>query len=517
MENFDTGYIPSFSWRIINGQSVYEDFIYKGPPVTLYFNAIFMYVLPETGQFFWIRITNYLLFASQVYLIVSAVDNLYDFSKFKVSKWGLMIVGFVVSLLNFSPYPWPTTDGLLFAAMAFWLVSKTDEPKFFRLFAVAFLAVLCALTKQSFYLVPLLFLFWIFMKFNLKTAFVFTIQLLFFVALYLGFILSMTSFDKFIQQTTGETHVMDLFHAGIQNYIFMPVIWFLGLVLSFGLAVLIYLKVKKQKPTAIVPLFKWMAYIIFSIAVALCFVKQIELASRLAFVAAFFALIYSYGFKNKNIPLIAPIIVLLGIAWSCSISLGYQFPIFFATGIVSCFLVLVGKDLKSFSKYYFWIAFPVCLTAFSYNYRPYREASIPNLNYSLETVSPKLQYIKTSKSNFEKYTELKQLIAKYGENFIVAPNIPMANYIFNQQSELPADWLIETEVARSQKMFISLAADKKNYIFLEKSFLNREEFMPAEREKFSSITEFIYENFNCIAQTKHFLVYNALKNNETLP
>ena len=26
-ENFDTGYIPSFSWRIINGQSVYQDFM----------------------------------------------------------------------------------------------------------------------------------------------------------------------------------------------------------------------------------------------------------------------------------------------------------------------------------------------------------------------------------------------------------------------------------------------------------------------------------------------------------
>ena len=105
LENFDTGYIPSFSWRIINGQAVYQDFIYKGPPVSLYFNALFMYVLPENGQFFFIRITVYLLFALQVFLVVSGLDHSYNFSKFRINKCGLMCVGFIVSLLNFSAYP----------------------------------------------------------------------------------------------------------------------------------------------------------------------------------------------------------------------------------------------------------------------------------------------------------------------------------------------------------------------------------------------------------------------------
>lgn len=163
------------------------------------------------------------------------------------------------------------------------------------------------------------------------------------------------------------------------------------------------------------------------------------------------------------------------------------------------------------------MAMPICCIAFSYNLKPYREAEIFSLKYSLESVSPKLKYIKTNKANFEKMTELKNLVAKYGENFIVAPNIPMANYLFNSQSELPADWIIETEVGRRQKLFIRLASDKKNYIFLEKSFLQHEEFMPEKVEDFSSISAFIYKKFNRIGETKYFLIYNALKKNEALP
>ncbi len=517
LENFDTGYIPSFSWRIINGQAVYRDFIYKGPPVTLYFNALIMCCLPESGQFFLIRITSYLLFASQVYLVVAGIDNSYNLSKFRIEKWGLICLGFIISLLNFAAYPWPTTDGLLFAAMAFWLVSKTSEFHWLRFFTIALFCILCALTKQSFYLVPLLFLFWMALKFNLKTAMLFAMQLLFWVILYIGLILSITTFENFIRQTTGETHLQDLYYTGLHNYLFVSIKLFMLMICGFVLVVFIYLKVKNQKSAAILPIFKGMAYLTFAIAIALCFFKEIEIASRVGFVASIFALIYASAFDLKKIKTLAPVLVILGIAWSSSISLGYQFPIFFATGIIATFVVLMGNELKSYSKYYFWIALPVCMIALSYHYKPYREAAIFSLNHSLVTVSPKLKYIKTTKDNFEKYVELKKLIAKYGENFIVAPNMPMANYIFNQQSELPADWLIETEVARSQKMFIRLAADKKNYIFLEKSFLNHEAFMPADRVKHSSITEYIHQHFNCIEETQHFLIYNALKKNETLP
>ena len=517
LENFDTGYIPSFSWRIVNGQSVYQDFIYKGPPVTLYFHALFMKLLPESGQFFWIRILNYLLFASQVYLLVSAFDNIYNLSRYRIEKWGVIAVGFIVSLLNFSPYPWPTTDGLLFAAIAFFLVSRLEKFSFYRLFLIALCSVLAALTKQSFYLVPFFFLFWILVKFNFRTALLFLMLIIFWVIVYFSLVTNITSFDNFIAQTTGETHLHDLFSTGIHNYIFIPITWFVTVSLFLLVFTWIYLKVKGKSIDVSLPFFKWTAIVVFFLAIFFCFSKEFLIASRIAFVAVVIALFYRLEFRLVNLSKVAPIAVTLGIAWSSSISLGYQFPILFASGIILSFLILVGEDLKKYSKYYLWIAVPVCLIAFSYNYRPYRETTIPNLKYSLESVSPKLKYIKTNKSNFEKYSELKKLIEKYGENFIVAPNIPMANYLFSHHSELPADWLIETEVARRQKMFIRLAASKKNFVFLEKSFLQKEECMPEKKENFSSIAAFIYNKFRLIEETNHFLIYNSISKNEKLP
>ncbi len=160
-EFWDTGYITSFSWRIVNGEKVYEDFLYKGPPITLYFHAFFIKFLPEVGQFYWIRVTNYLLFAFQVFFTVKAFDNFYTLGKFNINKWAIMTIGFIISLLNFPPYPWPTTDGLFFASISLFFTSKLKENNIIYLFIIAFFSVLSALAKQSFYLIPLFFIIFI--------------------------------------------------------------------------------------------------------------------------------------------------------------------------------------------------------------------------------------------------------------------------------------------------------------------------------------------------------------------
>lgn len=511
-ENFDTGYIPSFSWRIVNGQSVYEDFIYKGPPLTLYFHAFFMEILPETAQFFIIRILCYATFAFQVYLLVSAFYKLYDLNRF--DKWGLMTVGFIISLLNFSPYPWPTTDGLLFAVIAFWLAAHYNKARFFTLFGIAFFAVLSALTKQSFYLVPAFFGFWILVRYGIKWAAVFSFQVLLLVAVYLVWILSTTDLANYIHQTTGQTPLVYLFYTGFHNYVFLPVTWLMALLFISILLAIVYLRITKQKPVALVPVLKWISIAGFTVACIFCVFGEIRMASRIAFDAAVVAVAFAFFNKNEW-NFIAPILVILGIAWSSSISLGYQYPILFATGILLAFLVSV--EIAVPAKYYSWLALPICAIAFGYNVKPYRDANIFTLRYPLDGVSPKLKFIKTSKDCQEKHLELKALVHQYGKNFIVAPSLPMAHYLFNTQSKLPADWIIETEIDGQQARFIQLAADKNNYVFLEKSFLNHEEFVQDDLSAFSSIGVVIHNKFKKVAETKHFIIYNSLKANESLP
>jgi hypothetical protein len=510
-ENFDTGYIPSFSWRIINGQAVYEDFIYKGPPGTLYFHAMFMKILPETAQFLQIRMLGYLMFAVQVYLLVSAFYKLYELSKF--NRWGVMTVGFVVSLLNFSQFPWPTTDGLLFAVIAFWLVSKYEKPRFFMLFSVACFAMLSALTKQSFYLVPAFFGFWILNRYGWKAAVIFCSQLLLLVAMYVGWILSITDWQNFIHQTTGQTPLIYLYYSGIHNYTFLPISWLAGFLVFLSVAAFLYLRITKQKWRVLPSMLRWIAVAGLAIA-CVCFFFAARLASRIAFDAAVLAAVYAF-FKNLDWKAATPVWVILGIAWSCSISLGYDYPILFATGILLAFLVSVPININP--KYYLWLGLPICLVAFAYNLRPYREANIFSLQYPLDGVSAKLKFIKTNKQYQEKHLELKALVDQYGKNFIVAPSLPMAHYLFNTQSKLPCDWIIETEIDQQHQRILKLAADKNNYVFLEKSFLNHEEYVQDNLAEFSSIGVFIHDKFEKIAETKHFIVYHSLKANERLP
>ncbi|WP_428231683.1 hypothetical protein [Flavobacterium sp.] len=513
LENWDTGYIPSFSWRIINGQNVYQDFIYKGPPVTLYFHALFMKILPQEGQFFFIRIISYLLFSLQVYFIVSGFDAIYNLKKIGINKWGLIIICFIVSMHNFGPFPWPTTDGLLFASIAFWFMSKNTENTNLRLFFVALFSLLSALTKQSFYLIPVLFTIWVFIHYNLKKAILFVLCLALLFASFLYWITSITTMANFLEQITNQTKFSDLIKTGFIYYIkCFRSKWVLLAVLLFPL-LNHYITTRKSPLLKLAYYLKWLTFSFFTASLLYHFFDDQRYASVIFFNCCLVALLYHYIAKKETVAFFAPIIVSLAIAWSTSISLGYHFTILFSTGMIMSFVVLYYEDLKSIlnSKYYFLlIAISVCMVSFISNKTPYRESSITELTYRLDSVSPKLKYIKTDKDTFEHHLELKQLIRKYGSNFIVAPNTPMANYIFNTQSKLPADWIISTEVLNKEDVFIKLASDKKNYIFVERTYIDGENLM-GEVFTYSKITLFIVKNFNRIDQTKHFVVYNSLK------
>lgn len=514
METWDTGYMSSFAWRIVNGQHVYEDFIYKFPPVTIYAHAFFMKILPETGQFFYFRIIAYLSFLLQVYFFVSGTYLIYNIKK--VNKWGLIILCFSISWLNFPPYPWPTTDGLLYASIAFWIVAKNTKVNFAQLFLIAFFSLLSALSKQSFYLIPLLILVWIYLRYNLKASLYYIISLSILIGIFVLLICQITTWQNFKQQLNGTLDLRDLYIVGFHHYVFMQFKFFVALTIIISASLLIYLKKTNQKIGQLTPHLKNIAIAFLLVAIFLFLINKFFAASFLAFDATVIALLYSYFEKKKTISYLFPLVVLIAISWSVSISLGYQTTLLFATGIILTFITLFENEVSINPKKYILIGLPLCLVAFASNKNPYHEDSILELNYSLESISPKLKYIKTKKETFEKHLELKQLIKKYGENYIVAPSMPMANYLFNTQSQLPGDWLLDHEIDGQNERFIKICSNKKNYIFIEKSFVTGEDFKESTI-KASTTAWYIYKKFNKIDATKYFIVYNSIKTNEKLP
>lgn len=512
-ENWDTGYIPSFSWRVLNGQYIYRDFIYKGPPLTIYFQALFMKTLPLEGQFYWIKTVNYLFFALQIFLIVTGFFNIYDNLKDKYNKWFIMSFCYVISLLNFSCYPWPTTDGLLFASIAFFFTTKKNN-HYSSIILISFFSVLSALTKQSFYLIPLFFAMWIFIEHGYKKGLLFLFFSSLQLVIFFIWILSFTTFSNFLKQTTGQTTLLDIWHAGFLNYVwyYNYKIFIYPIILLF--AILFSLLTKKTKKITAQSLLKNVSLIIFFIGIIYCF-NDFLIGTRILLVSCVLSIILKILFEGKKIKEVYTCFMLLGISWSASISLGYPFPILFSTGIILTALYLFDNINKPYLT--ILVCFILSATAISYNFTPYREENILKITDRLDFVSPKLKYIKTSPENFKKLTNLKLLIKKYGSSFIVAPNIPIAHYLFNSKSVMPADWLINTEVNKDAELFINIAADKKNYVFLEKSFLKREDMMTEKKEDFSTIASYIYKNFNKIDESGYFIVYNGIKTYEKIP
>ncbi len=510
-ENWDTGYITSFSWRIVNGLAPYEDFIYKGPPVTLYLHAFWLNILPENGQFYFVRLVNYVMFALQIFFTFGAFDRFFNFQKLKIDKWALMCLAFVVSLLNFPAFPWPTTDGVLFASAALYLASVFSRPTFVHLFFIAICCMLSALTKQSFYLVPVLFLFLIFVRNGLRQCIVFLTSLAILALAYYLFINQITSWERYIQYTTGETHLYSLLYVGIYEYLAFFLRWYVTAPIIILTGILTYLA-KTSAPVAR-KLVSILALVIMLAAIISAFCNEILVATKVAFVSVALLSADALIFRKRSLKFLSPAIVALGIAWCASISLGYSYPVFYASGIIAAFVVLGYNDLKHFvsPKIISVVALGVGLVAFSNSYRPYREKPLPELTQSMAEISPKLKYTKTHTKNFEKHLELKNLVKKYGNNFIVAPAIPMANYLFNEQSNLPADWIINTEVDRQYELFVNLAANEQNFIFLEKSYLTGEEMSLADKRETSEITWTIYTRFRKIDETKHFIIYNGRK------
>lgn len=510
-ENWDTGYITSFSWRILNGEHPYVDFFYKFPPVTIYFHALWLYILPEEGEYYFTRFINYMLFALQVFFTVSAFDNYFNFKSLKIDKWAIMCVGFTISLLNFPAFAWNTIDGLLFASAAFYLMSIKNL-RYCKLVLIAFLCILSAGTKQSFYVIPLLFIAWIFIENGIKSALVFGGFTLMYLVVFFTFIHHIAGFDAYFRLTTGETNLFGLFYVGILEYY----LFFHNILVSVSVimvtALLTYFT-KSQKSTILHNLFRIFPLVLIATSIIMCFLNEFRIASKIAFVALALLLVYRYFFEKDSLKKLGPIAVALGIAWSSSISFGYSYPIFYATGLLSGILVLAYADIAKLlpKSGIMAIGFILFFIGLSNNYTLYREKPLPELQYSMEAVSPKLRFVKSSKANVEKHLELKNLVLKYGPNFIVAPSIPATNYMFNEQSNLPADWIINTEVNRQYDFFVTLSSDKKNFIFLEKSYLEGEEMSLANKRETSEISWQIYTTFKKVGQTKYFIIYNGLK------
>lgn len=509
-ENWDSGFVNGFSFRILQGEVPYRDFLYIRPPISVYFHALLLQVIPETGQVFSIRIVGYLLFALQTWFVVMGFDKFYSLKGIGINKWAVMSVCFIISVHNFFPDPWFTVDGLLFASAAFYVYAQKVNPSFLRLFFIALFCVLSALTKQSFYFVPLLFLGWTFVDYGVRKGAFFLTSLIVLCGVCACWLLSITTLGEYLLQVSGAANSGNLIDVGFNNYIHIYHNKFVFAAVILLPALISWLESKRI--IHIVNYLKWLSIVIFTsavIALPLLIFKEVMV---IFFNAVIVALFYKI-LQEKAIVKYIPVAVLLLIGWCAALSFGYRSPVLFSGGLILSYVLLMHQDFIKWkiNRIYIWFIFPVCAFVFSMNAYPYRSKLITEQTYSLEAVSPKLKFIKTDKATLEKHLELKKLIQQYGPDYITAPSIPLSHYLFDTKNPMPAEWLTNFEINDKTEDFLKMAADRKLTIFLEKSFLEGEKFIASDedRENFSKFSLFIYKNCHPVSTTKHFLVYDS--------
>lgn len=237
-EDSDSGFIVGMGWRILNGELPYRDFYYVRPPLSPYLSALYLYILPEYGQLFYIRFITYLMILLTAIMTTSILEKFYNFEELKLNKYLFSIISFFILTIGHVEFQWHTTDGIFFTIIGLWILTNYKN-NFGLVFLAGVMFMLASLTKQNFIIVPLISLIFSILVYGKKvTLFLFigivTIISIFYFWLYNNLLLELYTF-----QTSGVTSFKDLIMAGFINYFINDKLLFAFISLIFIVSIII--------------------------------------------------------------------------------------------------------------------------------------------------------------------------------------------------------------------------------------------------------------------------------------
>ena len=149
MDTTDFGFFYGYPWRLLQGEVPYRDFYYITPPLSLYLHALRLAVTPDGAAILAGKLCFFVEMLAAAWMGAFFLARVFDFDRLRLSLPLVATLGFVWGVHSFPPMPWHTIDGVFFGSAA--LLAGIAGPPFLA----GLLAGLCALTKQSYILVPL--------------------------------------------------------------------------------------------------------------------------------------------------------------------------------------------------------------------------------------------------------------------------------------------------------------------------------------------------------------------------
>ncbi len=515
----DEGYNLALAWRIFCGEIPYKDFMSIRPPLTPILHALPLFIIPEQYQILFERVLAYVLFASTSLFCALTLDTLFDFKKYSLDPYLFATVGFVFSVNHFPPMAWYTVDGLFFAALGTYLLTRF--PKVSGVIFGILALFLSALTKQPFYLMPVAGCIYVWLLYKdkklLSIALVSTFAFfsLFFILLYVkGALLG------FLAQTSESLKIKDLLSAGILSYIryssiiiVVPIAfwvllkrlsrtgrgeWLIQLAPFFLISFILAYPLSK---------FVYSVYIKKTVYNSMVSHGYADSVGIVLFLITVFVILTQGVWGKKWFGLC----FLVFISWCASISWGHKRPDLFSTPLLFGFFVASYHyfEVKRLKLLVLYTLLAGTITYCIAYQKPYCNPPRWYLTYEISDIFPKLNKIKVGYETHEKYHELKYLIDKYGSNFKTMPGMPLANYLSNTKSPIILDWVSNGETNNKNECILQVFRIKKPYVFLEK----RPQVVTISRTGnflTSTIADYIKNNIPKIDSTKYFDVYRIL-------
>jgi hypothetical protein len=474
----DYEYIMASVWRIAHGEVPYRDFIYHKPPGSLWLHVVWL-AFPGAWGILASRVVFYLQIAASGLLPI-----LWGLRRRRiVFGWRLLALGvaaLALALHNFPVMPWQTSDGIFFATVGTvaLLESITAEHAIWAIVARAIssaamaMALLC---KQSFFLLALVLAFfalaelcrWLLLRrrsqagvgpvlWRLAASAAPALAIIGGTYLYLR---GTGALAAFISQFRSQSTSSALVDIGFSQFgsrhrwliwvsALIPILRVLGsragwlfwgarIVAVVFLAVLVRMVTRREDIWAVgaIPFF----VLLGSFAGRMLLSLGERLGSR-----------FCAGLLTDG-PMLLMHLLLLTIAWSTQLSLGYPTPLLGIAGMAVVLDQVLPEERNVLDLIPVLLAAVVVVSFWKMNQQlPYRELSRDQLTEDLAPISPKLAGIRTNRNTFARYAELKALVTQHalalGKPYAVVQNYPGIHWLLGDRNPTHIDWAYPDEI-----------------------------------------------------------------------
>jgi hypothetical protein len=502
----DGGFILGLSWRLLHGQLPYRDFIYIRPPLSPLLHALPLGVLPATG----VVLAERFLFYATVATYSWIAAGLLTARGGELSRPLLALTGFVVSVLWFPPMPWHTVDGILLSVVGVACLARCVE-RGGGLGAVTLgaagglLTVAAALTKQPYAVVAPAALCWTGIAGGRRALLPALAGAVGGGLAALGAAAGLGILADGWSQIVGQTSLASLYNAGVVRYA-------RGTVSTVAPPLAVWLLARlagrwsgRQVRSSLLP---WLVVVwAFGACIVGVATEEHFQPAAVNFPAGLWVVgaVALLADLQRRAAVAGLAGVLLVIAWSASISWGWQTPALFVTPVLYAAAAAARRHTGARVGRLAWTVLALGLVLQSVGYRhPYADRPRGELTRDLGRAAPRLAGIRSVPATERRLAELRAFAARYGTpSFTVLPGLPHAHLVTGAVPPPGVDWARNPETAgRGAALARELAAAGAV------AFVERDARLCLDGAACSALTVEVVESWTFVARGDYFDVYS---------